>query len=181
MVLALTVEWFFSGGNSQVNAAMKATEFALEYAKENAEACGPLSLSVVGHSLGGTLAQITAYRFHAGMQRVDASLGRVPDEATDRASARLFAEAKTGGIIRADHGLMSTGAATNARGSNLFIVQGALNDPAHLRVQVPSAEAITTPVEQSFERAAAHGHAQARQEEQQHVRQQEPHGPRYSM
>jgi pimeloyl-ACP methyl ester carboxylesterase len=51
------------GANSQAKAAMNATEFALEYAKNNAEACGAMPLSVVGHSLGGTLAQITAYRY----------------------------------------------------------------------------------------------------------------------
>lgn len=361
------------GANRQAGAAMKATEFALEYAKSNAEACGPLALSVTGHSLGGTLAQITAYRYglrgetfdaygaaglttdmreggsqiinhvratdfvsaasrhvgevrvyaaekdiralalagyanddrrftdlrnplavvagvgveahysrnflpdndlniggsivsaenaaryeqhkpmidkyradvaamhntlalprnivdgvvdgtrnvftgremqeqaaalrqtacappasfdarnpahpdnalytqiHEGMKGVDASLGRVPDTATDRASARLFAEAKAGGITRADHVLMSTGGDAHATGQNLFVVQGALKDPAHLRVQVPSSEAVATPVEQSFERVADQGRDQARQEELLRVRQHGQDGPRHSM
>jgi hypothetical protein len=122
-------------------------------------------------------------QIHQGMKAVDASLERVPDAATERASARLFAEAKAGGLTRADHVLMSTGSVTNAAGPNLFVVQGALNDPAHLRVQVPSAEAVATAVEQSFERAAALEQKQAVQQSQQsqQVQQQEQSAPRLSM
>jgi pimeloyl-ACP methyl ester carboxylesterase len=120
-------------------------------------------------------------QIHEGMRGVDASLGRVPDIATDRASARLFAEAKAGGITRADHVLMSTGGDAHATSQNLFVVQGALKDPAHLRVQVSSAEAVATPVEQSFERVADQGRDQARQQQLLPMRQHEQDGPRHSM
>lgn len=117
-------------------------------------------------------------QIHEGMRGVDASLGRTPDAVSERATARLFAEAKLGGITRADHVLMSTGAVANTNGPNLFVVQGALNDPAHRRVQVPSAEAVTTPVEQSFARVSAHEGLQAAHELQ---RSQQQGGPRFSM
>jgi hypothetical protein len=114
------------------------------------------------------------------MRAVDAILDRVPDAATDRASARLFAEAKAGGITRADHVLMSPGGAAPVAGPNLFVVQGALNDPAHLRVQVSSSEAVATAVEQSFERAALFEKRQAASPSQQ-MQQQEQGAPRLSM
>lgn len=96
-----------------------------------------------------------------GMRAVDASVGRAPDGLTERATASLFAEAKLSGLGRADHVLMSTGARANVDGSKLFVVQGALNDPAHLRVQVSASEAVATPIEDSFERAAVHEKQQA--------------------
>jgi hypothetical protein len=108
----------------------------------------------------------------SGMRAVDASMGRSPDQFTERASAHLFAEAKIGGITQADHVLMSTGGAGGPANPSLFVVQGALNDASHLRVSVPSSEAVSTPAEQSFERAANHHRQQAQAEEQQRLQQE---------
>lgn len=99
-----------------------------------------------------------------GMRAVDASVGRAPDGLTERATASLFAEAKISGLGRADHVLVSNGAAANADGPKLFVVQGALNDPAHLHVQVSATEAAATPIEHSFERVAVHEKQHATQE-----------------
>ncbi len=120
-------------------------------------------------------------QIHKGMKSVDASLGRMQDAATDRATARLFAEAKADGITRVDHVLMSTGVEANADGPNLFVVQGALNDPTHRRVQVASAEALATPVEQSFASVAAQQRPLQAAHERQHPQQHEQAGPRSSL
>ncbi|MGJ7491925.1 XVIPCD domain-containing protein [Variovorax sp. ZT4R33] len=51
----------FNGRNSQLDDAMKFTEQAIAKAKESAEEKHkPFSVSITGHSLGGTLAEITA-------------------------------------------------------------------------------------------------------------------------
>lgn len=52
-----------TGFNTQVAAARRATEAALEYANDKARDCGPLQLTVTGHSLGGLLAQDGGHRY----------------------------------------------------------------------------------------------------------------------
>nr|WP_239515589.1 XVIPCD domain-containing protein [Stenotrophomonas maltophilia] len=42
----------------------------------------------------------------------------------------------------------------------MFVVQGALDNPAHLRASVPLSEAINTPVEQSLAKAEQMSQAQ---------------------
>lgn len=44
-----------TGFNSQVAAAREATEAALDYARDKGKDCGPLTLTVTGHSLGACL------------------------------------------------------------------------------------------------------------------------------
>jgi len=54
----------FNGRNSQLDEAMKFTERALAIAQKRAEEKHqPLSVSITGHSLGGTLAEITAAKY----------------------------------------------------------------------------------------------------------------------
>lgn len=61
-----------TGLSSQVAAAKQATESALEYARDKAKDCGPLTLTVTGHSLGGLLAQYTAHRYGLHAETFDA-------------------------------------------------------------------------------------------------------------
>jgi len=54
----------FAGRNSQLDEAIKFTERVMALAKQEADKKGlPLSISVTGHSLGGTLAEITAAKY----------------------------------------------------------------------------------------------------------------------
>ena len=77
MVLART--------NLQEADAIELTRYALEFAKQKGERSGHIpEVTVTGHSLGGTLAQITAHRFHLRGETFNAygavSLGyRIPE------------------------------------------------------------------------------------------------------
>lgn len=61
-----------TGFNAQVAAARRATEAALAYAQDKARDCGPLELTVTGHSLGGFLAQYTGHRYGLHTETFDA-------------------------------------------------------------------------------------------------------------
>jgi hypothetical protein len=55
----------FKGLNAQAADAMAFTKTAMEEAKKTASKYGhPIDITVTGHSLGGTLAELTAYEFH---------------------------------------------------------------------------------------------------------------------
>ncbi|MDA7418422.1 DUF2974 domain-containing protein [Xenophilus arseniciresistens] len=63
----------FHGRNNQLDEAMKFTELAMALARQEAQKKGePLSLSITGHSLGGTLAQITAAKYGVPAQTFNA-------------------------------------------------------------------------------------------------------------
>ena len=61
-----------AGFNAQLPAAMKATEYAINYARDMAQDCGPLSLTVTGHSLGGTIGAYTAHHYGLRAETFDA-------------------------------------------------------------------------------------------------------------
>ncbi len=54
----------------------------------------------------------------------------------------------------------------------VFIVQGAINDPAHQRAHMPTVEAVQTPEIQSFDRLQAINQTQAQAREQQQALEQ---------
>jgi hypothetical protein len=55
----------FKGTNGQAAESMAFTKRVIDAAKQNAELTHqPLNVTVTGHSLGGTLAEINAYKFH---------------------------------------------------------------------------------------------------------------------
>ncbi|MCC8620111.1 XVIPCD domain-containing protein, partial [Xanthomonas vesicatoria] len=57
-----------------------------------------------------------------------------------------------------------------AGGEKVFVVQGALNDPAHQRAHMPTVDAVQAPENQSFDRLQAinqtQAQAQAREQQQ---------------
>lgn len=101
-----------------------------------------------------------------GIRKMDADIGKPYDDASERLSRCLLPECKGAGLRRVDHVVMGK------EGINLFAVQGALMDPAHLRAHVRTEQAIHAPVEQSDERLLAINHAIA--ERQELARQREP-------
>jgi hypothetical protein len=90
------------------------------------------------------------YRQASGaVQRLDASLGRAPDGASESLAASLTLLARQNDM-RIDHVLLSTGNGTVGQGENVIIVQGALDDPAHRAAAMPTQTAVQTPPEDTF-------------------------------
>jgi hypothetical protein len=96
---------------------------------------------------------------------LDRNLGRVPDERSDRVAACLATEAMANGIARVDHVVLSDATPSQRAGHYLFAVQGALNDPAHLRAHVATEAALQVPVEASLQRASTIQQEQMSQQE----------------
>lgn len=90
----------------------------------------------------------------AGVGALDQQLGRESDEKSACMAASLTNLAVTNGLERVDHVLLSDQAKPASLGQNVFIVQGELSDPAHLRVHMSADQAISTPVEASFRELA---------------------------
>ncbi|PPU68921.1 XVIPCD domain-containing protein [Xanthomonas pisi] len=90
----------------------------------------------------------------AGVAALGNQLGRETDEKSACMSASLTNLAAANGLERVDHVLLSDQGKHANQAQNVFIVQGELSDPAHLRAQMPTAQAIATPVETSFRELA---------------------------
>ncbi|MEA9656224.1 XVIPCD domain-containing protein [Xanthomonas campestris pv. raphani] len=111
-----------------------------------------------------------------GVGALDQQLGRVPDEKSACMAASLTNLAVTNGLERVDHVLLSDQAKPASLGKNVFIVQGELSDPAHLRAHMSADQAISTPVEASFrELAQVEQRNVAMQSQQALTRQQDEH------
>jgi Lipase (class 3) len=100
-------------------------------------------------------------QIRAGVHALDASVGRAPDAASDRLSASLLVQAKQHGLDRVDHVLRSVQTPQLSEGENIFAVQGALNDPGHLRTHVNTRAVLGVPVEESFRQVEALNQRQA--------------------
>lgn len=90
-----------------------------------------------------------------GVAAIDARAGRTHDENSERLVASVMALARRNQLERADHVLLSTQTAEHPAGRNVFVVQGELNDPAHLRASMPTDVAVQMPVEQSLQQIEA--------------------------
>lgn len=86
-----------------------------------------------------------------GVAALDAKHGRSFDAISERMSASLLVLARDNDLSRVDHVLLSNATAQNPAGHTVFLVQGELNDPSHLRASMPTAQAVQTPVEQSLQ------------------------------
>lgn len=105
-----------------------------------------------------------------GVSAVDARHGRSFDEISERMTASLLAAAKSSGLERVDHVVLGN-PPSDGSGPRMFVVQGALDNPAHLRTSVAISDAVNTPVEQSL--AKVEQMSQAQQVAQQdHVQEQ---------
>ena len=66
----------------------------------------------------------------------------------------LVALAKENRLERADHVVLSDATSASAAGQRVFVVQGELNDPPHLRAFMATDVAVQAPVEQSLRQLA---------------------------
>lgn len=86
----------------------------------------------------------------AAVRRLDASTGREYDDQSACMAASAACLAKANGLSRIDHMFLSEARGPTQKGENLFVVQGAPGDPAHLRAQMKTQDAIDMPVEKSL-------------------------------
>lgn len=86
----------------------------------------------------------------AAVRRLDISMGRTTDDASERMVARLILLAKQNGLERIDHVALSVETDDLNQAENVFIVQGAMNDPAHTRAYIKTELVVVTPVAETF-------------------------------
>ena len=79
---------------------------------------------------------------------LDTELGKPTDEASMRMAARLLPLAKQHGFDQVDLVVLSRH--LGEVGENVFLVRGALDDPAHLRAHITTQEAMETSVDASL-------------------------------
>lgn len=127
----------------------------------------PTRLAEIGpdHAEYSLLQQVSGH-----VAGIDARAGRTPDEGSERLTASVMVLARQNNLDRADHVLLSAQTADSPAGRNVFVVQGEMNDPAHLRASMPTDVAVQTPVEQSLERLEL---ASAERQQAQSQRQQQ--------
>jgi hypothetical protein len=94
----------------------------------------------------------------AAMHRVDADLGRQPDESTRRMAMAAMVTARQCNMDRVDHVVLGDH-------GRAFVVQGPLASPAHLRAGFDSNAAICTPTEESLRQLQAVNADQQRQQD----------------
>lgn len=99
--------------------------------------------------------------------RLDQSLGRNPDDSSERMIASLARLARENGLVRVDQVLLNKQTDRLHRGENVFVVQGRLDDPAHLRAHISIQQAVETPVQESLQRLQELDRQQLAQDQQQ--------------
>lgn len=87
-----------------------------------------------------------------GAHALDAACGRAPDAISERMVARLLPLTKEYGFDQVDHVVLSRELGEVEQGENVFLVRGDLDDPAHLRANITTHEAVGMSVEESLAR-----------------------------
>lgn len=106
-------------------------------------------------------------QIRAGVERLDAEHGKPWDESSQRMTASLLVLAKEQGLSRVDHVVLNNPTESLARGERIFIVEGAMDDPAHRRGHMNTMDALRTPEAESLHRADALSQSLAQGLEQQ--------------
>ena len=91
-------------------------------------------------------------RIRECVRTLDRVHNRTFDEAGERACWALLPLAKELGITNPQHAVVSIAGPNTAAGEYLFLVQGGLNDPTHLRTQLKTMDAMQTPIDSSLAR-----------------------------
>jgi hypothetical protein len=118
-----------------------------------------------------------------GIEQLDSRNNRAWDEASDRMTASLMVLAKQNGFERVDHVVLSEQRGSLQKGENVFLVQGQLADPAHMRAMMKTNDAMATPEADSYRNLEALNQQQAQEEVQQPAmkQQQEAQGRTMTM
>ncbi|TIK66985.1 hypothetical protein E4416_05750 [Stenotrophomonas maltophilia] len=120
-------------------------------------------------------------QIRAGVERLDAEHGKPWDESSQRMSASLLVLAKEQGLSRVDHVVLNNPTENLARGEKVFVVEGAMDDPAHRRGHMNTMDALRAPEAESLHRADALSQSQAASLEQQPAQQAHTQdGPSFS-
>ncbi len=85
-----------------------------------------------------------------GVHILDQTLGRTPNAESQQMVASLTLLAMENGLKHVDHVVISRSNDHVREGENVFVVQGRLDDPAHLRGHMKTQLAAQTPVVDSF-------------------------------
>ncbi|MGN0857687.1 MAG: XVIPCD domain-containing protein [Stenotrophomonas sp.] len=85
------------------------------------------------------------------VEQMDAGLGRSYDAMSERMTASLLTVAKANGMERVDQVMLSRDSAAGPAGQHVFLVQGNAEDPLRMRLQVNTGEALSVPVENSWQ------------------------------
>ena len=93
----------------------------------------------------------------------DARLGRQWDHHSERMAAGLTLLAASGGLERVDHMVFSVATPTQEARASVFVVQGALDDPAHLLAHMPTDQATAQTPAAAFEQLQIVEQQQAQQ------------------
>ena len=96
---------------------------------------------------------------------LEQGLGRDYDANSAKLAASAACLAKENGLSRIDHVVLSQDSRKVRAGENLIVVQGTLNDPAHLRAHMPTEDALSRPVEQSLAQLQSLNEAQRQTKE----------------
>lgn len=118
------------------------------------------------------------------VRRLEQSLGRDYDDNSARLAASSAHLAKANGLTQIDHVVLSNQTASVGRGENVFVVQGALENPAHQMAHMKTSDAIAQPVEQSLLQLQTLSETQRQQQAQQqsqHQDQQQVSAPQHRM
>lgn len=107
------------------------------------------------------------------VRRLEQNLGRDYDDNSARLAASSAHLAKANGLTQIDHVVLSNQTASVGRGENVFVVQGALDNPAHLMTHMKTSDAIAQPVEQSLSQLQTLSETQQRQQQAQQQSQQQ--------
>ena len=106
-------------------------------------------------------------QIRAGVERLDAEHGKRWDDSSQRMTASLLVLAKEQGLSRVDHVVLNNPTENLARGERVFIVEGAIDDPAHRRGHMNTMDALRAPEAESLHRADTLSQSQAASLEQQ--------------
>ncbi|MGE6332883.1 zeta toxin family protein [Stenotrophomonas sp. NPDC077659] len=85
-----------------------------------------------------------------GVAELDTQHGREFDATSERITASLLVLAKSNGLTRVDHVVLSNATSIHPAAHNVFVVQGNLDGPAYLRAVMPTEQAVKAPIEESM-------------------------------
>ncbi|MNC25919.1 hypothetical protein D3C75_740280 [compost metagenome] len=87
-----------------------------------------------------------------GVAELDTQHGREFDATSERMTASLLVLAKNSGLTQVDHVVLSNATSVHPAAHNVFVVQGKLDDPAHLLAVMPTEQAVKAPIEESMQK-----------------------------